>query len=422
MELFKKQFTKDYTNQNTNALISEINNMTDNDILTLNIDELIDYYYDKYSVSPIELYKNDISRTIEETKIEEYNPFYDRYSRIEFEPMTFKVDAYKINYKIPFVGNSNLLYLQPTRSILTNFHVDGVEMNYNSDYLPTINYSIKLKRAELDGKEKPQEIIDKKFENEFNKYETMIGYVNGDINQYNSSLRDKIIKLLNDRKEKSSNLNSLLSKINIPLKSSSNATNTTPITLAIKKEKKKYPEKHNETFEDYSIKEEDYINIKNIINQSCNSFERTASTINMLEEEQIRDLLLATLNTHYDSLATGEAFNKIGKTDIRILMKNKAAYIAECKIWHGISEFKKAISQLFGYVTWRDVKTSLIVFNKSNKNFTVLLNKVDTEINNHDLCLSCKRLAANNWQCTFKKNNESEEKVELNVLLCDISI
>ena len=44
------------------------------------------------------------------------------------------------------------------------------------------------------------------------------------------------------------------------------------------------------------------------------------------------------------------------------------------------------------------------------------------ELNNHELKVSCKRLAPNNWQCTFKKNNESDEKVELNVLVYDFSL
>lgn len=422
MELFNNKYTRDFTAQNTEELTREINNIPDNDILTLDLNELADYYFDKYSVNPIQLYKNEIISTIEEVKIEETNPFYDCYSTIEFEHRTFKVDGYRVNYKIPFDGNTNLLYLQPSMSILTKFEVDRIDSNSNSGYLPSICYSISLKRSELDGKENPQEIIDKAFERNFNKYETMIAYVNNDIVHYNSSLKNTIVELLKKRKEKSSSLNSLLSKINIPLKKSINATNTTPLTLAVKKEKKKYPEKQNKLLDDYSIKEEDYDNIKRIINQSCISFERTASTINILEEEQIRNLILATLNTHYDSLATGETFSKTGKTDIKIQMENKAAYIAECKIWHGPSEFNKAINQLFGYITWRDVKTSLIVFNKNIKDFSALLDKIDTELNNHELKISYKRIAPNNWQCTFKKNSESEEKVELSVLVYDLSL
>ena len=422
MELFNNQDTRSFTNENTNSLNREISNISDSEILSLDINELADYYYSKFSISTINLLKKDISSTIEEVKIEEANPFYDCYSTIELEPRTFLIDGYRINYKIPFEGSTSLLYLKPTMHMMTRFPVNYIENEHSSEFLPSICFSLNIKGNALEGKDNPQEIINSTFEREFNKYEKMINYVNNDIKLYNSSLRNHILEQLNMRKNKSSNFTSLLSKINIPLKSSENATNTTPISLSVKKEIKKYPEKKNESYEDYSIKDEDYNNIKKIISQACISYERTASTINKLEEEEIRDLLLANLNTHYDSLATGEAFSKTGKTDIRIQFNNKAAYIAECKIWHGASEFNKAIGQLFGYITWRDVKTSLIIFNKNNKDFQALLQKVNDELQNNELCMSCKRTSQNNWQCTFKKNIESEEKIKLNILVCDIYI
>lgn len=421
MELFNYQYTRDFAIKNTESLDSEISRMSDNDILMLDINELMEYYYDKYSIETISLFKNDIISTIEETKIEEANPFYGYYSTIDFEPKTFKVEGYKINYKIPFSGNSDLLYLKPTKSILTSFEIDMID-NKNKEVLPMICYSMDLKRADLDGKDHPQEIIDNAFKSRFSKYETMINYVNNDINLYNSTLKKHILEVLNKRKEKSSSLTTLLSKINIPLKSSSNSTNTTPIKLTIKKEVKKYPEKKNELFEEYTISDDDYNKIKNIIEQSCISYERTAITINKLEEEEIRDLILANLNTHYDSLATGETFSKTGKTDIKIQFENKAAYIAECKIWHGPSEFNKAIKQLFGYITWRDVKTSLIIFNKTNKDFQSLLKKIDEELEKNELCIKHQKNLQNNWKCIFRKNSESDERVELSVQVYDISI
>ena len=64
------------------------------------------------------------------------------------------------------------------------------------------------------------------------------------------------------------------------------------------------------------------------------AMEKTAKTYFRNNEEELRDHLLATLNTHYDN-TTGETFRKIGKTDILIEFENKAAFIGECKIWYG---------------------------------------------------------------------------------------
>ncbi|MFR3882620.1 MAG: hypothetical protein ACLTX6_10210 [Lachnospiraceae bacterium] len=82
-----------------------------------------------------------------------------------------------------------------------------------------------------------------------------------------------------------------------------------------------------------------------------------------IPKKNSRDHLLATLNTHYE-LATGETFRKIGKTDIHIEFENKAAFIGECKIWHGERLFQGAIQQVINYSTWRDMKVSVIIFNK----------------------------------------------------------
>ena len=173
MELFNTQNTRDFTNDNISLLNKEISSISDSEILSLDINELADYYYSKYSIDTITLLKKDISSTIEETKIEEANPFYNHYSTINTEPPTFFTAGYKINYKIPFNGDTRLLHLKPTMCIMARFQVDCVENIYNSQFLPSICFSINIKEESLKGRNNPQEIIDNTFDKEFNKYETV---------------------------------------------------------------------------------------------------------------------------------------------------------------------------------------------------------------------------------------------------------
>lgn len=421
MELFNREDISLFMNQRYKELTAEIQNIPDKDILGLDMEEFKKYYYDKYYIQPINILNDKITNNIEKTKIEKYNPFYGSFS-YGLEQKTFLVDGYKINYSIPFEGNPRLLYLEPTMRIMTTFEVDKIENENSKEYLPSILFSINIDAKELESSENPQECIDKKFDNEFKNYRTMIGYVNNGINGYNSGLMERIAKLLEEKYNKSSNFSNLLNKLNIPLKMNPNMPNSTPITLEIQPKNNKYPQKQNTKNTDYCISNEDYENIKKIINLACDSFEKTPQTINKLEEEEIRDLILSNLNTHYNSLATGETFSKMGKTDIRIQFDNKAAFIAECKIWHGISELNKAINQLFSYTTWRDVKTSLIIFNKDAKNFKAILSKIKEDLEKNPLCINRKEIDLNNWQCTFKKSIESDETIELNIIVCDIYI
>lgn len=227
---------------------------------------------------------------------------------------------------------------------------------------------------------------------------------------------------LKNRRQKANTFISLSEKLNIPLKLNPNLPNLVPIIF--KKKVNKLPQmpslkpKQNE----YMITEEDYKNIKNIINLSCNSMEKAAKTFFKLEEEELRDNILAFLNSHYLGMATGETFSKVGKTDIRIQFENKSAYIGECKIWHGKKKFEEALLQLFSYTTWRDSKTSLIIFNKDNKDFSKVLVAISETLDQSILCKSRLEIQKNEWQCTFNKNTESTEEIDVQIVVFDLCI
>jgi hypothetical protein len=131
--------------------------------------------------------------------------------------------------------------------------------------------------------------------------------------------------------------------------------------------------------------------------------------------------LLAHLNGHLKGDAKAEAFSKSGKTDILIEFENRAAFIAECKVWYGERELLEAISQLFSYTTWRDYKTSLILFNKHNVDFSALREKVPSILRTH----SQKKLelpapAGGEWRFEMSPPGDSGAHVILHSFLFDL--
>lgn len=61
--------------------------------------------------------------------------------------------------------------------------------------------------------------------------------------------------------------------------------------------------------------------------------------------------------------ATGETFNKEGRTDILLRAKDGTnVFVAECAVWNGKEKFKDKVDQLFGYLTWRDSKAAVVLF------------------------------------------------------------
>ena len=130
------------------------------------------------------------------------------------------------------------------------------------------------------------------------------------------------------------------------------------------------------------ITNESYELILNAIRSQGRTFERAPRTFGKFDEEELRDVILANLNTHFVDRATGETFCRKGKTDIHITEENRAVFIGECKVWSGEKELQRGLEQLLGYLTWRHCKAALIVFNKDRAKFIELLGKAPAALRN----------------------------------------
>ena len=423
MKLFGKISSFDFISRQNQYVKDKIAGLTNEEICSATLEDLQEYFYECFKIDLIEIETNFnyITYDVEEAKMKQHNPWYR--NGMYDEPQYYIIDAYKIVYQIPFEGNSDLLYIRPSTYTLTSYEVDSVIAPTDAKEGQII-FSQTYERSAIDSKENMLEFITNEFNSKLSSYFKAINNVNSDItNQYNSSLKIEIRKHLERRLQKAENYLSLRKKLNIPLELNKNAPNTRPIRLKkVKKNKPTSLPKLRTAPVEYSISDDDYNNIRNIINLSCISMEKTARTFCKLQEEELRDVILASLNTHYLGTATGETFNKRGKTDIHIPFENKSAYIGECKIWTGKGAFSKAITQLFSYMRWRDTKTSLIFFNKKNKDFSNILKTIDEELSNEELCIKKVRITENDWQCEFKKDIQSEEIVKVNIVIYDLHI
>lgn len=108
--------------------------------------------------------------------------------------------------------------------------------------------------------------------------------------------------------------------------------------------------------------DEFYGHIISVIRAVGRGMERTPDSFSGAEEETLRDHVLLALNTHYRGATYAEAFNKGGKTDILIRVHDRNAFIGECKWWGGPKALEEALTQLFGYTTWRDTRVALLFF------------------------------------------------------------
>ena len=121
-ELFSGEETRVYFEKISKKIESEISSMTDEEITSCDFDEWSNYLCDKYEISPISLFEESTTNSITKATIKRYNQFFNR---LPYEKEYYYVDGVRITYKIPYDGDSTLLYLRPSSRILTRlkFHL-----------------------------------------------------------------------------------------------------------------------------------------------------------------------------------------------------------------------------------------------------------------------------------------------------------
>lgn len=413
-EFFNSTEARDYFASIKSKLKNEVDQMSDAEIGACDFEEWANYLATKHYVAPITIFEANIDKKLSETKVKKSRPF--RYTPYESE--FYEVDGVQVTFIIPFDGEDLLFELQPSTCILSRFNTPCFVRTYG-DECGSFTLDFEYTKKELEDKgDEMAAYVQNRFEQEFGSYKKMIGYLNAEVDTFNNGLKAYAMHLLEERKKKADSFFAISNALHIPLTPSKDAPNTKPVQLKrIVRQPSEKPTVKPTTPE-ACISDKDYENINNIISMCGISMETTARTYFTCTEEELRDLLLATLNTHYDA-ATGETFRKIGKTDIHIEFENKAAFIGECKIWHGERMFQEAIQQVINYSTWRDVKVSVIVFNKENQSFPGILSKIKNWADANTVSYSQPH--ANIWKCKYHREDMNID-IQLTVLAFDLYV
>lgn len=172
-----------------------------------------------------------------------------------------------------------------------------------------------------------------------------------------------------------------------------------------------------------AISPETYQDVLALIRHAGASFEGTPQTYSQHGEEGLRDIILSHINAAYEGRATGETFNKYGKTDIRLMEENRAAFIGECKVWGGEKLLLEALDQLLGYLTWRDSKAALIVFNKDVAGFSQVQQKIPAALTGHPGFLRVKNSQpAGEWRMVFKSKEDEGREVTVHTFAFNVYV
>ena len=225
------------------------------------------------------------------------------------------------------------------------------------------------------------------YEREIGRVRECLDRAHKQIVGYNDSLPNLAQQAVRHRRERLGRHDNIAALLDIPLATKLGAPSIEPVKVEIRRPPALPVPPKTGLVPEPGITDQSFEHILRFIRHQGRTFERTPSTYAVHGEEDLRNIILAQLNGHFQGDAVGEAFRGRGKTDICIEQDNRAAFVAECKLWTGPAGLTTALDQLMGYLTWRDSKAALIMFNVKNKDFTKILEAMPKTLSAHPLFL-----------------------------------
>jgi hypothetical protein len=386
-------------NQFQNNIKKDIDNKSKEYILGVNEEEYINYLINEYSVEPLILY--DESEKIDKPIIRK-EKFTDDFPR-EYE---YELEVYYFTIRYTFSGSAVLFKIRPSSYTMTTYEAKIDENNKTV----SLTFKIYEQNAEKFKREK-SEVYKSAFTN--------ITNVNIFANEWNASIEGIVNKLFRDVKDKFLKENDFFAAINISTNSETESIFSVPAVKKITIPQPKI-DKNKEFASVPSMSKTMYADILKVIYDAGKSMEKKPALYKAKDEEGLRDQFLFILETRYESVtATGETFNKKGKTDIILKYSgdNSNLFVAECKFWKGASKFHQAINQLFDrYLTWRDSKVALIFF-VNNKDFSRTLETAQKECSQHEYYVKTNgKNGESSFSYIFNLPNDKQKEVYLEVI------
>jgi hypothetical protein len=384
-----------FLDRKTHELNNEIDALNNDELIRVAIEDYIIYFSTKYHVTAPSL--NTAAPTIEAVE----GKFLSNKPGEEF------VVGFLYCVTYPFVGDSELF----------NFYSDNqspVKMRgaVTNDHLIIAHSSDKFDSMDVDA---PLEAKLRDIENELNRQR-------GKIDSFNKNIKEVVKIRIEQRKARLSAMGQVLNRLGYPLTRRKEDDAGTIVVPIARKLLRPVPAISKASVPEYRLNEVDYRAVLQMLASMSLAMERSPTTFAHLTEEQIRDFFLVTLNANFDGAATGETFNRTGRTDILIRSGNSNIFVCECKFWDGSAKHSDTIDQLLSYVTWRDTRTAILIFNR-RANFTAVLAKIAETTKSHSSFIEEKATdTETEFRYIFRHPRDEELLFDVTVLAFDVPV
>ena len=402
--LFNKVRIFDVLESQRLKLKQEIQALDANYVLSASEEDLIHSLVDQLSLEVPTMDESGIHMDYGEADIDARR-LPNRFALDRSRPLYIK--GVQVTVTVPFDGDADFFFVQPQTFVwqdLPEATVSKSELKIT--YSRTDHDAAAIKRA----------------------YETAVGVLKRNlaslktsVDEFNGQLEGQVRSAFRERKNKLLADAQMAEAIGIPMKRRLGVPVTYAVPVQRRRPKIERPPVTTGKFQPEPVLPmEEYENILSIVRNMVQVMERSPKAFEGMGEEDLRTHFLVQLNGQYEGRATGETFNFQGRTDILIREEGRNVFIAECKFWKGEKALLETLDQLLSYLSWRDTKTAILVFNR-NANFTEVLCKIAETVPTHK-CFKrdLGKTGESSFRYAFHQPNDTNRELVASVLAFDI--
>lgn len=398
--LFSKYELRGTIENHRKKIREEIDAISDERLLATDIQELVDFITEKWALDFPVLGEPEVSNERVKMEVGRYGRGYARRG-----DESFLVDAESFTLEVPFGGDPDLFYHR------------GNSINMNPPRATITGQ--KLLYTVTQREPKPEE-LNQQFDRFLSDIEHNFTWLRGDTEQFNTSIPELVSQIVEERRKRSEVALKATSGLKFKMRSRDQAG---PLSMPVRRKKvsPRLPDPKKKQPNEPVLSDARYEDILTTLRDMSTVLERSPAAFAGMNEEALRFQFLVPLNGQFETDARGEVFNSSGKTDILISENGKNIFIAECKIWRGEEALLATIDQILGYLSWRDTKAAILLFNR-NKDFSQVLGKIPTTMRSHSNFVRemDSRSSETEFRYFFKSLSDAQREITLSVLAFDV--
>lgn len=392
----------------SNTLAQEIEQLEPDYLLNSSETDLVAWLADKYRIN-VPFIKDDEMYVADhgEGRVDISQ---DPLRHIVNQSRPFYVPGTRVTLAVPFDGDAKFFQVKPntyTTTLPSAGEIVGNEIHFTYTVETSNDQAGKMLQAQCG-----------RTLGEINQY---LGWTKQSTDQFNARLEPSIRERIANRKKRILDGMGMVASLGLPIKRREGV----PITYAVPVERRKTrierPKPSTAHFQpEPALVLQEYENILSILRNMVLVMERSPTAFVKMREEDLRTHFLVQLNGQYEGQATGETFNYQGKTDIFVQEKGRNVFVAECKIWRGEKSLVKTLDQILSYLSWRDTKAAILIFNRKIS-LSAVLEKIAPTVKSHPCFKREQRVSDETvFRYVFHQPGDLNREVWLTVMVFNI--